>query len=355
MKKDTTLFKLKQEINKRLKIATDSLLHDDKAKAKENIEWVDIATTLSDKAEKKSDKRKIPILIGLISIFLIGLGLILKIPKANIVVDIVTKNVALKLNKEWLISNRFSSPEVTIDNLKEVSSPGMNIEVKKDKPFSIDLKGKDIVVNNFRLSPGTEFLIQLQDSLQYFKIKNGSLTTAIQAGTARVNINDGQIDTNLNVRIPQLFTIKSFQSVAVPISIMLRDTSQWKFRDISISGIDFLEESPPGSGKFISSIISGNVKVLETDKETRLEEGDWLLLKKLQNRRIQITKSDSNLKIHFEGEVSNVRAGSELFEKNLKPTIIEYLYYAKSFAFFWSCVVFIWSLLWGFKNTLFIK
>lgn len=355
MKKDTSLLKLRQEINKRLKTATDSLLHDDKTRAKENIEWIELATTLAGKAESKSDKRRMPVIIGLISIFLIGLGLILKIPKTNIAIDVVAKNVVLKLKKEWLINNRFSSPEITIDNLKEVYSPGAGIKVVRNQPFSIDLKGEDIAMNGFRLSPDAEFAIQLQDSIQYFKIKNDSLVTDIQVSKAHININDGQVDTDLNFEIPQLFNIRSFKSVAVPVSIMLSDTSGWSFRDISISGIDFLEESSQGSGKFVSSIISANVKILETDKETRLEEGDWLLLKKLQNRRIQITKSNSVLKIHIEGEVAKIRAGSELFEKNLKPTIIEYLYYTKSFAFFWSCIVFIWSLLWSFKNTLFIK
>jgi len=93
--------------------------------------------------------------------------------------------------------------------------------------------------------------------------------------------------------------------------------------------------------------------VLETDKETILQKGDWLLLDNLKNRRLQITKSSSGLRIHIEGEVSKANSGSELFEKQLNPSIIEYLYYAKSFAFFWSAIVFLFSFIWSLRNTIF--
>jgi hypothetical protein len=355
MKKDNSLLQLQLEKKKRIKIAADSLLKNDKATAKDNIEWVELATDLTDKLRKEPDKIKLSVIIGLVSVLLIGLGLTLRMPNTKISVDVFTKSVSLNLKEDWTFSNRFSASEMLITNLKEVKSAGANVNIANQQPFTFNLKGKDIVIDKLVLHSNAELTIQLKDNLQHFIIKKDSLVTDIQVGKAEVNTDNGQLDMVLNDEIPQIFTIRTFESKAIPVSIILSDTAQWSIRDIVVSHIYFLEESAPGSGKFSSSILSGSVKVLEIDKETRLEEGDRLGLEGLNVSRIQISKASSDLKIHIEGDVFKASTGSELFERNLNPTIIEYLYHAKSFAFFWSCIVFIWSLLWSFKNTLFSK
>lgn len=355
MNKDDSFQKLQYEINNRIKVAADSLLRNDKNSAKENIEWIELATNLVDKTRKRPNKVKLPLIIGLFSILLIGLGLIIRVPKTKISVDVITDNVSFIVKKQSTINNRFSSSALSISNLKEVSWPGANIHITNEQPFALELKGQDITIDKFDLDSNAELTIRLENNLQNFIIKNSSLVIDIQAGKAHLNINDGQLDTMLNSEIPQLFKVGSFKSRTMPVKLVLSDTGRWRIRDILISDIHFLEESLPGSGKFISSITSGSIKLLEIEKEVKLEEGDWLVLEDLNISRIHFTKSGSDLKIHIEGDVDRASAGSELFEKNLNPTIIEYLYYAKSFAFFWSCIIFIWSLLWSFKNTLFFQ
>lgn len=359
MKNEIHLLKLKSEINKRIKIATDSLLKNDTITAKENIEWVEFATNLIDKTQRKPDKIRLALTIGLLSVLLLGLGLTIKMNKINISVDIVTKNFNFTLKKDWIISNRIYSSELTINDLKEFN--GRNVNYKVPNAYlgnTMDLKGKNIVITDLTLSSNSEVTIQLLSNTQNLLIKNDSLSAKLQVDTAHLNITNGQGDTVLHSDMNfemELYQVKSFASGGLSNSIILSDTAGLVLRDILISDIKFSEENPPGSGKFISSIISGNLKILEIEKDVRLEEGDWLLLDSLKDRRIQISKLNSDLKIHIEGEVSKARAGSELFEKNLNPTILEYLYYAKSSAFFWSCLVFIWSFIWSLKNTLFSK
>lgn len=355
MKSDDSLNQLQHEINRRVKIAAHSLLNNDTVAASENIEWLKLATPLIDKYEKKPGNIQLSLIIVLISVLLIGLGLTIRVPKAKISVNVMTQNAGFTLKKRWVLNNRFSSSELNISNLKEVSWAGANMNVKSEQPFTFELKGRDIVLDQFALDSNSELTIQLQDGMQHFSIKNDSIVTDIQVGKASININDGQLDTTLDSEIPQIFKVKSFKSRGMPVDIMLSDTGRWSIRDILISDINFLQESFPGSGKFLSSIASGSVKILETDKEVKLEEGDWLLFEDLNISRFQISKAGSELKIHMEGEVSNASTGSELFVKNLNPTIIEYLYYAKSFAFFWSSMIFMWSLLWSFKNTILPK
>jgi hypothetical protein len=353
MKDDFSILKLKEEIIKRTKIVSDALLNNDISTAKKNIAWVETASSIISKTRKTPNKIKWAVITGLISILLIGLGFIIHIPSINIAADIETKTVHFKLKKEWVLQNRFSVPELNITNLKEVYAAGTNIKIAKDEPFNLHVKGNGIVLDKLMFSAGADITIQLQDSTQNLIIKNDTLITSIQIGKAQINIDDGLLDTTVSFEIPEAFNIQCFPAIAVPADITLADTGNWNFRDMVISNIDFLEESTPGSGKFISSITSGNIKVLETDKETNLQEGDWLLLDILKNRRLRIIKSASGLKIHMEAEVSKASSGAELFEKQLNPSIIEYLYYAKSFAFFWSAIVFLFSLTWSLRNTIF--
>jgi len=353
MKEDPSLYKLQQEVNNRIKIATDALLHDDQETARKNLQWVDLSNSILDKYKKRPDNRKLSIIIALASIFLIGIGLTVRLPKTNVSVDLISKSVTLKLKNDWTIDNRFSTSQLNINNVKEIHGAGSNINIINEEPFNIDVKGSNIIIDKFPLSANSEITIGLQNDVQSLTIKNDSLLTDIQIGKAAININDGQLDTIVNYEVPEIFNLQSFPSPAIPVTLTFTDTSSWSFNGMSLSEINFLEESPAGSGKFSSSILSGKVKILETDQEFSLEKADWLHLTKLQNRKIQLTKSGSLLRIHLEGQVSEVRSGSELFEKVLNPSIVEYLYFAKAFAFFWSCIVFMWSLIWSIKNSLF--
>jgi hypothetical protein len=356
MKQTSSSGKLREEVARRTQLAADALLQNDVKAAKENIEWIQTAAALVDKNPGKSSQIKWAIGIGLVSVLLIGLSFSIRTLHTNIAVDLVASSVHFKINQEWVLRNRFSPAKLTITNLREVSARGANMHVAAEQPFALTLQGSQVHINQLVFSPRADITIQLRDSSQHFLVKKDSLVTDVQVSRAHITTDgDPLLDTLVRFDIPELFTIRSFLSVAIPIEIQLKDTTDWVFRDIGISEIDFLEEITPGSGQFVSTIRSGNVKILETDKDTKLEEGDWLVLEELQNRRIQMAKSGSHLRIHIEGEVARARAGSRLFEKTLNPTLLEYLYHAKSLAFFWSAVVFSCSLLWSVRNTLFVS
>ncbi|NEU08449.1 hypothetical protein GZH53_09025 [Flavihumibacter sp. R14] len=353
MMRDDSSDILRHEIDRRIKIVADSLLSNDQVKAKENMEWIELATAVGDKLNKRPYKIKIALVIGLVSVLLIGLGLTLRTPRTKISVHLISKNIGVTLQKRWTLNNRFSSSELSISNLREFYWAGANIRVRNGQPFTLEINGQDIVIDKFDLDSNSEFTIQIIGNKPNFTFKDESLVTDIQFANGRINVNDAQLDTTLNSEIPQLINIRSFKSKGMPVNVMLSDTSNWNIRDIPISDIRFWEESLPASGKFLSSIVSGSVKVLEIDREVELQQGDWLLFDDLRLNRIQLAKTGSHLTVHLEGDVAKASVGSEMFQRVLNPTIIEYLYYAKSFAFFWSSMIFIWSLLWSFKNTLF--
>lgn len=355
MKDDSTLAKLQEEANRRLKLAKEALLNDDKDTARNNIEWVNLSSSIIEKYSKKPDVRKLSIIIGLATIMLIGAGLVIKIPKTNVSIDLTTSSVSMKLKKDWTISNRFVPTYLSISNVREIYGAGAGVNIKNGEPFGVGFTGKGISVSELGFPVDTEISILIKDTIQNLIIKNAALNTDVQVGKARMDINDGQEERLFDYQIPEIITVKTFSSVAVPVIVSISDTSSWSFRGMSVSDINFLEESPVGSGKFTSSIISGKIKILETEQEYALDEADWLHLAAIENRKMQLSKSGKVLKLHLEGQVSEVRAGSELFEKTLNPSVAEYMYYAKSFAFFWSCVVFIWSMIWSVKNSVFSK
>jgi len=262
MKDDFHILKLKEQINKKIKTAYDALANDDIATARKNLAWAELAARIISKNKKPPGTVKWAVITGLVSVMVVSLGFIIRLPAINIAADIETKTVAFKLKDEWIVQNRFSLSELNITNIEEVYAAGANIKVVKEQPYNLHFKGNNIVMDKLMFSPGTDITIQLQDSTQDLIIKNDTLVTAIQIGRADLNLNDGELDTAVDFEIPETFNIRSFPAVAIPTDITLIDTATWNFRDMVVSRIDFLEERTPGSGKFVSSILSGNIKIL---------------------------------------------------------------------------------------------
>ena len=116
MKDEFSISELQQGIKKRIKDSTDALLNNDKKTAQENLEWVDLSNKLIDKYKRKPNKIKLSIIIGLASVLFISLGLIIRLPRINVSLDIETRSVTFTLKDKWTINNRFSVSELNINN-----------------------------------------------------------------------------------------------------------------------------------------------------------------------------------------------------------------------------------------------
>jgi hypothetical protein len=141
---------------------------------------------------------------------------------------------------------------------------------------------------------------------------------------------------------------------AKPTEIRIRPASFWPVENAKVHHLSFFQvrSTGPGEQYFESAIKKGTVTLLDIASSENLEERDNLSLEGLESKRFKIW-SDGNLQVQIEGTVKKIAAGPEGFEKNLSPSLLQFMREQKPMTFFWSAVLFLWGLLWGAKKTLF--
>jgi hypothetical protein len=99
-------------------------------------------------------------------------------------------------------------------------------------------------------------------------------------------------------------------------------------------------------------VLQGDLVLLLNEKSQALLEGDHITFEGFESERLVIRPENGVLNISIEGQADQISAGPKGYEKNLAPTLLEYLYYQQQLALFWSAVLFLWGLFWSLRNLL---
>jgi hypothetical protein len=98
---------------------------------------------------------------------------------------------------------------------------------------------------------------------------------------------------------------------------------------------------------FTSGITEGTMTLAATGGTLDLKAGDPLYLEGANGVVLGLDIGPEGLQLWFDGEVRGVSLGTSGFRRNLKPTLLEYLYHQKKLGFFWGAVTFLWGLTWS--------
>ena len=135
---------------------------------------------------------------------------------------------------------------------------------------------------------------------------------------------------------------------------VLQGIEPWQFRNISGSSLVFaaadqIDDRPV---EIENTLLSGVVTVLETGDVFVFQEGDVVSIMGLSARRMSFGSHKNAVRVTLEGRAVEIEGGIEGFEQKLSPSYAWYLYRQQTVVFFYSCVGFLWALLWGAKSTL---
>jgi len=289
------------------------------------------------------------LIIGGLCVALVTVSFVFRIPAANVSMEITAETIEMTLKSAYTIENNLVVKDLGISNVMSFDMISANLP-QWNKPAFLKIEGNELIINKLAFSDSATVTLSQTQNRVSISVKNDTLQTEITCAKANYEIDTLKRSINIADGTEQITTLSAPSGV-----VQFADTSSWTWNNLNISSLRFYRETQLNSGNFESSIVSGKITVLETGQEFVLQQGDWLKMSDLTNRRIQITKTKNNFRINMEGEVKGIVAGPQLFEKNLKPTIAQYFYYAKAVAFFWSIIVFLWGFLWSVKNTAFKK
>ena len=364
---DKKILKLfEREKKKRMNELIQELLEDKGLEnAKKNMEWIKFSDDL---INSSSNSRKLfwSLIIGAVCIFIIGIAWTQHVQKTQVSFEVISPNVSLRLSQDWKLNKTFVTKMVYINSLDTVLAPELEFKFQRDfvngdEPATLDLSGNNIKLKKLTIKDSVELHLTLNKNKLTFEVKGESLEGRLEVRQAKIVLteeNDDEVyETTKKLDKEDFEAIEfiSSKTEGSPVKLELTTDSPWKISDFRTSKLKFIEEYPPGSGKFESTIKSGEVQFPETNATEELREGDKFLLQGIETRRLELSKCEEGIKVYFEGSVSAISAGPANYEKNLAPTYLEYIYHQQKLAFFWSGVVFLWGLLWSVKMTIFSK
>ena len=89
---------------------------------------------------------------------------------------------------------------------------------------------------------------------------------------------------------------------------------------------------------FTSGITEGAVTLSDTGEAIELKAGDPLYLEGASGVISGLEIGPEGLQLWFDGEVHGISRGIPGFGRNLKPTLLAYLYHREKQGFFWGAV-----------------
>ncbi|MDM8547929.1 hypothetical protein QUF61_15685 [Candidatus Venteria ishoeyi] len=391
--KQRDLYKLRQllktEYHQHLAHAADALLNKDNLEAaKHHLAWAKTAEKLLPPEDAKPHRSLFwPVFIGLLCIVILGLTGTLRLPGAEVAIEVETDGLTFQLykgiNKEGITtanSIQLQVKQLALSNVRHIidwMSQPPDAKVFLDK---IDQTGEifELYLRSIKDSSQSQIYVTLEDipaksELSLRRLNDHNVEWTIKYGKLQGSVDFNAVTLTLESdsdelkhtavgEIPDTLTFHTEEGTGAPIVLRTDQVDDFRLRQILIEKLSFGEENPPGTGRFESLVLGGKIRLLQTGKIIKLEEADILNLtffeSKPLHRRVEIIKNSAGkkikgLKLIAEGYVKGIEFGPRGFERDLRPTLLEYIYHEQRLGFYWGSALFLWSLLWSIKRTLF--
>jgi len=349
------LKKLIIEKKRRKEEVSHLLLENKLSEASKNVQWIELADKII-KEKRNRQKFTWALILAIVVLLIIGLLFTQSISDTDIQAEIYCTGLTVSLNNSWKFSKPLRADNITITKIVELNTTDKLNTFKN--AVDLEVNGDRIKLKQLHISKEAKLEIQNgKDELRIF-IRNGVVSGVMFIRDGRLKIGRQSVDIKANETGPPAiykFRSDSIPLLSSPLVLTLKKNTAWKFENASFDTLEFVEEFPPNSGEFISTINSGKIYFKETEKSINLVNYENLLLVNQQSKSFAMLKDHALIKFLFTGRVSDLNLRKENTLTNLKPTYFEYFYNNRPLTLFWGIVVFMGSLLWSIRNTLFSK
>lgn len=274
----------------------------------------------------------------------------------EVAIEVEMQGLTFKL-VESIEKIEFSTENLSLQNVTHLPTGIKNCNaqdfVTKNKNVELEVSNKKNLSVRLGLLANSKLSLQLSQQNLNWTVKYGSLIGQldITQGDLQFTTSNGvTLSCLVNAIPPETLRFQTIETKSVPISLATHAVDNFSLLNMSIDDIHFEEENPSNSGRFTSLLLSGKVRLLETNKVIELKEADVLRLSALgmPHKRMEMSyindKDGQRLKLVFEGRVGKIDAGTRHFLRDLRPTLLEYFYHNETLGFFAT----IFGLLWTF-------
>jgi hypothetical protein len=326
------------------------------AAARKHLEWAQLAGEVIKRERKPPHTLYLAGGFALLCLSLVGLSWSISKGDNPILLDLEVDSFSLHLPQAWHGDNLdITTQHLSVDNIERIQAGGLGI----DAAFEfLEAEGPALALHQLHLAQGAE--VEVRGTTRGFSlfIKNTTVEGSLQVHRAWIklagdnNLIEQDIHTPSNALPPEFIRFNGVSGGKwnVPVRLDAEIDTPWRLARMHTNHLNFSREEPPGSGQTFSTIRKGRLKLPEVGRDIELFEADILELSNVRSARLIIEGSDKFVRLQFQGEVDRIRAGPEGFVKDHTPAWLEYFYYHKQLAFFWSALVFLWGLLWKLRS-----
>jgi hypothetical protein len=129
------------------------------------------------------------------------------------------------------------------------------------------------------------------------------------------------------------------------------------FPEVTITDLSFADEHPkpgrPDQIIFASQIVSGTLTMTDTGQQIALARGAAVHLAGIRGDITALQVKGNQVQVKFEGTANAVTLGAGEFSRNLKPTILEWLFHQQRLGLFWGALTFLWGIAWSARRLFF--
>jgi hypothetical protein len=290
---------------------------------------------------------------------------VIRIPTVNIDGSVKTDTVTFQLAGDWQTNEpwRLGTSPFRIEEFSEIGLPP---ELSPDNHLELrawlDVEKARVTMSNFELSKGGRLSIFRVSPAAVSLLSGGApfrgrahlLDEATMLGGDGGSLRQ-RFSKSVQFAVPAAIPFFSDGKSNIPAQLRFGTADRIVFRDIPVRALSFSRE---GIGNltlpvFISGITSGSITIGETNEKITLGDAERLSLGPMDGFIHELEIGPRFLRLSFHGKSSAVSIGSGVFEQNLVPTWVSYLYHQQQLGFFWGAVVFLWSMLWSARQILF--
>ncbi len=284
-----------------------------------------------------------------------------RVPKTHVKLVATSESLAITLAQElvWTGNWALGNGLLRLEDMSRIELPP---ELAHSNLLSgrawVEIKNRDVSLKHLDVkSKGQLALAQSEPKQVSISFRNASVLgelevlgkPIVEAGPSpdrSVSLVESKFD------VPG--TVTFFHEAApVPATLRAAPESVIEFLNLHVSEISFAKETPDSDVPFGSGILKGSLTMLSTGETESLNAGSRLRLEGSEGMISRLTISSDGVTVVFDGEVRGAKTGPPGFERQLKPSWLDYLYHQQRLGFFWAAASFLWGLLWSARTLIF--
>jgi hypothetical protein len=345
--------------------ATRKLLGDDDAGVADELKRVDAYTRILDSLPAPARKSREPWLaavVGSACVLAVGLAWTLRLPTTNIVLKVDAETVNFRLTEAlaWTGELTLAGGNLRLSEMASISLP--ESETRRaaiEHRAWADIGDGSAILAALDVAAGGRVAVERDaGGMLALYVAGGALGGHFDLwGRPTISAGTGDAPATLtatpDLRIPEAVAFAAGGG-DVPARIQLTTAAPLRFDDLRVDRLSFGREiaAAPGASDFESTILGGRLVLADVDEEIELRPGDRLALETVDGRLVELGAGQS-VSVAFEGKVTGVSLGPRDFARDLRPSVLVWLYHEQRLPFLWSAVAFLWGMIWSAKKMFF--